>query len=175
MPRSDYEITEYPFRTWVLTVDESNRIRPPRDLSTVVPWIDLARPRIDCVAYLGSLGGVQIEPFTAYEREAQQLTDAIGTIPPTAADSRQKWTETARHLATAWRLSLNVEVNRISIVLPEPLRRTQELPQSGGAVVMFGLGEIVEIWDSVKWNDFVRSVTKKGEAIGEAIEALRER
>jgi hypothetical protein len=86
VPRSDYEIADYPFRTWVLSVDESNRIRPPRDMSTVVSWIDLAAPRIECVAYLGAVGGVQIEPFSVYERNAQELTEAIGKTPPTAAD-----------------------------------------------------------------------------------------
>ena len=175
MPRSDHEIDDYPFRTWILTVSESHRIRPPREISAVVAWIDLAQPRIDCVASLGPMGGVQVEPFSSYEREARQFAAAIGTVRPSAVESRRKWTNAARVLATAWRISLNVEENRIGIILPEPLRRAQELPDSGGTVVMFGLGEILEIWDVAKWNDFVRSVKKKGRAFAEALEEFRER
>jgi DNA-binding transcriptional regulator/RsmH inhibitor MraZ len=82
----------------------------------------------------------------------------------------------ARLLATVWLISVNVEASRISITLPEPPRRAQQVPQAGGAVVVFGFGHILEIWDALKWHDHVRATAKrKTAAISEALEDLGQR
>jgi DNA-binding transcriptional regulator/RsmH inhibitor MraZ len=60
--------------------------------------------------------------------------------------------------------------------LPEPPRRAQQVPQSGGVVVVFGFGNILEIWDALKWHDHVRETAKRRvAAISEALEDLGQR
>jgi DNA-binding transcriptional regulator/RsmH inhibitor MraZ len=73
-------------------------------------------------------------------------------------------------------MRVDVEASRISITLPEPPRRAQQVPQSGGVVVVFGFGNILEIWDALKWHDHVRAMAKKKTvAISEALEDLGQR
>ena len=84
--------------------------------------------------------------------------------------------DVARLLATAWLVRVDVESSRISITLPEPPRRAQQVPQSGGVVVVFGFGNILEIWDALKWHDHVRETAKRRvAAISEALEDLGQR
>jgi hypothetical protein len=97
-------------------------------------------------------------------------------MTPSASESPRKWVDVARLLATAWLFPVNIEASRISITLPEPPRRSQQVPQSGGAVVVFGFGNILEIWDALKWHDHVRATAKrKAAAISEALEDLGQR
>jgi hypothetical protein len=60
MPRGGQEILGDPFRTWVVTVDEKNRVRLPLEIGTVVPWIDLKPGQIECVGMPGPWGGIQV-------------------------------------------------------------------------------------------------------------------
>jgi len=67
-------------------------------------------------------------------------------------------------------------LDRFSVTLPEPPRRALQLPQAGGTVVVFGFGEVLEIWDALKWHDHVRALAKrKVAAISEALEDLGQR
>jgi len=171
LPRGDQQILDFPFRTWVLTVDEHNRIRLPLEIRAVVPWIDVKTGHIECVAMPGPCGGIQVAPFTDHREVVGPFAEAIADTPPSAQDSPQKWVDVARLLATAWLVTINLEASRISFTLPEAARRSQQTPQSGGAVVVFGFGNILEIWDALKWHDHVRETAKrKAAAISEALE-----
>jgi hypothetical protein len=158
-------------------VEEKNRVRIALDeINTVVPWIDVKTGQIECVGMPGPHGGVQVTPLTDHRQDVHPFADAVAETPPSASESSQKWVDVARFLATAWLISINVEARRISITLPEPPRRAQQLPQSGGAVVVFGFGNILEIWDALKWHDHVRVTAKrKAAAISEALEDLGQR
>jgi DNA-binding transcriptional regulator/RsmH inhibitor MraZ len=104
------------------------------------------------------------------------FTAAIGTMPPAESDSSEAWVEVARLLATVWRIAIHVEPNQIRFTVPEQIRRAEQLPPSGGTVVVFALGNILEIWDALKWHDHVRGAAKRKEvAISEAIEDLGQR
>lgn len=176
MPRGEHEFTEYPFRRWVLEVDDYNRIRPDHEVSTLVSWLDLAQERIECVGTPGSVGGVQLRPLRDHEEEVRRFREALGGTLPAAVESGRNWLDAARLLATAWRMPISVEKTRISLTLPEPPRREGLLPQAGGRVVLFGFGEILEIWDAVHWRDHVRALAKHREAaISETIENLEQR
>lgn len=176
MSRHDQKISGDPFGTWVVSVDEYNRIRLPLEIGTLVPWIDRKSGQVECVGMPGPWGGVQLAPLTDHRQDVQRLAEAIADTPPSASESSQKWVDVARFLATAWLFTIHVEANRISITLPEPPRRAQQLPQSGAAAVVFCFGEIVEIWDALKWYDHIRATAKrKAAAISEALEDLGQR
>jgi hypothetical protein len=82
----------------------------------------------------------------------------------------------ARLLATAWAMTVGFEAGRFSIKLPEPARRMQLLPEAGGTVVVFGFGEILEMWDGSKWYEHVRATAaRKSGAMSEALEDLGQR
>jgi DNA-binding transcriptional regulator/RsmH inhibitor MraZ len=176
VPRGDQKIPGQPFRTWVLTVEEKNRVRLPREITTVVPWIDLKTEQTECVGVPGPFGGIQVMPLADYQQDVQPFADAIVEMPPRASESPQKWVDVARLLATAWLVPVNVEAGRITITLPEPPRRAYQVPQSGAAVVVFGFGNILEIWDALKWHDHVRATARRrATAISEALEDLGQR
>jgi DNA-binding transcriptional regulator/RsmH inhibitor MraZ len=176
MPRGDQRIPDLPFRTWVVTVDEYNRIRLPLEIRTVVPWIDMKTGQIECASMPGPSGGIQVAPLTDHRQHVLPFVESIGETPPSSLESPQKWVDVARLLATAWLMRVDVEASRISITLPEPPRRAQQVPQSGGVVVVFGFGNILEIWDALKWHDHVRAMAKKKTvAISEALEDLGQR
>jgi DNA-binding transcriptional regulator/RsmH inhibitor MraZ len=176
MPRGTYKIDDDPFGTWVVSVDEYNRVRLPLEIRTVVPWIELKTGQIECIGMPGPWGGVQVTPLTDHRQDVRRFTDAVAETPPSASESPQEWVNVARFLATAWLVPINIEASRISITLPEPPRRALQVPQSGGAVVVFGFGDILEIWDALKWHDHVRGTAKRrAAAISEALEDLGQR
>jgi DNA-binding transcriptional regulator/RsmH inhibitor MraZ len=175
MPRRDQKIPGDPFRTWVREVDQNNRVRLPLEIRTVVSWMSVRSRQLECVGMLGPVGGVQLTPLAMHQEDVRRLTEAI-TNAPRPSDSTEKWMDVARFLATAWPMPINIEANRITITLPEPTRRAQQLPQVGGAVVVFGFGEILEIWDALKWHEHVRATARrKDAAISEAREDLGQR
>ncbi|HXI39243.1 MAG TPA: hypothetical protein VNH83_04660, partial [Bryobacteraceae bacterium] len=130
-------------------MDEKNRVRIPLEIRTVVPWIEQETEQIECVGMPGPFGGIQIEPLTDHRRNVLPFTEVIRNrkTVPSASESGQKWVDVARLLATAWPVIVNIEASRISVTLPEPPRRAQQVPPSGGVVVVFGFGNILEIWD----------------------------
>ncbi len=176
MPRKEHTIPGDPFGTWVVTVEEHNRVRIPLEIRTVVPWIDLQTGQVECVGVPGPFGGIQIMPLADHQQEVLRFSAAIAESPPSASESPQKWVDAARLLATSWLVLVSIEASRISITLPEPPRRAQQVPQSGGTVVVFGFGNILEIWDALKWHDHVRTTAKRrAAAISEALEDLAQR
>ncbi len=176
MPRRDRQIANDPFRTWVVTVDPYNRIRLPLDVGDIVRWISVKSENLECTGTPGPWGGIQLAPLTDHQDGVQRLAEAVGDTLPSASESPQRWVDVARFLATAWLIPISVEASRISITLPEPPRRAQQLPQSGGTVVVFGFGDILEIWDALKWHDHVRATAKsRVTAISQAVEDLRQR
>jgi hypothetical protein len=176
LPRGDQKIVGDPFRTWVVTVDVKNRVRLPLDVTTVVPWLNPKAVQIECVGMPGPSGGMQITPLTDHQQDVLPFAEAIAGAPPNASESPQRWVDVARLLATAWLVPINIEVGRISITLPEPPRTAQQVPQSGEAVLVFAFGNILEIWDALKWHDHIRATAKRKEAaISEALEDLGQR
>jgi DNA-binding transcriptional regulator/RsmH inhibitor MraZ len=176
VPRRDRQIANDPFRTWVVTVDQYNRIRLPLDVCDIVRWVNPKSEKLECIGTPGPWGGVQLVPLTDHQADVQRLAEAIADAPPSASESSQEWVDVARFLATAWLIPIHVEANRISITLPEPPRRAQQLPAFRGTAVVFGFGNILEIWDALKWHDHVRATAKrKAAAISEALEDLGQR
>ena len=177
MPRGDHKIEGTPYRVWHVEVDPSNRIRLAlAEIQAVVPWVKGEPKPLDCVATPGPAGGVQIEPLAAHEMLGRSYIEALGDAPAEASESGQKWVDMARLLATSWRITISVESSRINITLPEPMRKAKQVPEAGGLAVVFGFGEILEVWEAVKWHDYMSTVAKtKVSAFSRVIEDLLNR
>jgi hypothetical protein len=177
MPRGDHKIEDTPYRVWLVEVDEYNRIRVPlSEITTVVPWLKDESESLDCVGTPGPAGGVQIEPRAAQETLARRYIEALGGSLVESSESGKQWVETARLLATGWRLVISVEKTRINITLPEPMRKARLVPEAGALAVVFGFGEILEVWDAARWHDHVRIVAgTKASGITKAIEDIYDR
>jgi DNA-binding transcriptional regulator/RsmH inhibitor MraZ len=177
MPRGDHKIEGTPYRIWLVEIDPHNRVRLPlTEVRVLVPWLKSESGSVDCVGTPGPAGGVQIEPFAAHETLGRSYTEALGATAAQSSEAGQKWVDMARLLATSWRITISIETGRINITLPEPMRRAQLIPPAGGLAVVFGFGEILEVWDAVKWHDHVRAVAKmKLSAFSQAVEDLRDR
>lgn len=176
MSRGSYKIADSPFNIWIAEVEDQNRVRLPLEIRTTVSWLNTELGSIDCAGTPGPAGGLQLEPLVNHETLRRQFTQALGDTPAGPLESGKKWVDVARMLATSWRITISIESGRVSIPLPEPTRRAQQLPEAGGIVVAFGFGEILEIWDAPKWHEHVREVAKtKLSAVSKAIEDLGHR
>jgi hypothetical protein len=176
MSRGDHKIEGAPYSIWVEKVEQQSRIRLPKEIEDVVPWLRSKPGTIDCVGSPGPAGGLQIELFAAHDNLRSGFIKELGDASAASLESGERWIEAARLLATSWRIAVNVESNRVSIPLPEPIRRALRLPGAGGTVVVFGFGEIVEVWDAVIWHEYVRGLAKaKISVVSEAIEDIGHR
>lgn len=177
MTRGEHRIEGTPYAMWELQVEEQNRIRVSlAEIGPVVPWLGVEPGSIDCVAMPGPVGGVQIEPYASQEALRQRFTEELRQDLPRSSQSGQGWIEVARLLATHWKLTIGIEKYRINIPLPEPARKGLQLPGHPGRVVVFGCGEILELWEATRWYGHIREVSgARAALIPEAIEHLENR
>jgi hypothetical protein len=177
MPRGDSKIVGTPYRIWTLEVDKQQRVRVPlSEARAIIQWINSEPGPIECVATPGPAGGLQIEPAASQETLRQAYNEALGDSPAKSSESGEEWMDVARLLATTWRIPISIESGRISITLPEPVRRTLLVPGAGGIAVVFGFGGVLEVWHAAKWHDHVQAIAKtKLSAVSEAIEGLQDR
>src|SRR5438128_205205 len=91
-------------------------------------------------------------------------------------DSSESWLDVVRLLATAVPMTINLEPERISLTLPEALRIAGQVPKAGEVTVIFGCGNILEIWKSENWYEHVRTTAKlRPTGVSRAIEDLEKR
>jgi hypothetical protein len=172
--RGDCEVPIGPYHTWVVRVEEQNRVRVPLSVRQVVPWLGSENDfPSECVAAPGVVG-VQLFSAASYEAERRLLDDALaGALEQVRAN--ESWVDAARLLGATWRVRLSLESTRISLTLPEPLRRANELPSAGGMVAVFALGAILELCEVGTWFRHVRELGKeRGQLIHSAVERLSE-
>jgi DNA-binding transcriptional regulator/RsmH inhibitor MraZ len=165
MPRGDHNIEGVPYRIWIGKVERQNRIRVKKDIQDVVPWLKRAPGSIDCIGTPGPAGGLQVEPSISHETLRREFVTALGNTAPTSMESSESWVDATRLLASSWRVTVSLERSRVSLTLPEPTRRLLRLPEIGGMVVVFGFGEILEIWDAVAWHEHVRRLAKNKQSL----------
>ena len=175
MPRGSHKIDGIPFNIWVTDVDPHNRVRIPREARDIVAWLNVEGTEIECIGTLGAAGGIQLAPIASHQTDVARFTEAMDA-PPEAEESGQEWVDVARLFATSWKVLISVEPSRFSLTLPEPLRRVQEFLQPGGTVIVFGFGNILEVWDAPKWNEHIRvAVKQRPTAVSRALEELTRR
>jgi len=160
----------------VSTIEKQNRIRLNKDVQDVIAWLKKDPGPIECIGTPGPAGGLQIEPLASHETLRSEFMTALGNARPSSSESADQWIEAARFLASSWRIVASVESSRVSMTLPEPTRRLLRLPGIGGTVVVFGFGEILEIWDAAVWLEHVRQLARaRISLIPEAIEDVERR
>jgi DNA-binding transcriptional regulator/RsmH inhibitor MraZ len=176
MPRGGYTFSDTPTEIWSAEVDDRNRIRVPSKIKNLVPWLNkMDTGGLECLATPGARGGLQIEPIESNKALMDRFRIALKDKTAVASDSAKKWVDAARLLATSWRVTLNVEPSQLRMTVPEPIRRAQLLPGPDGRVVVFAMGEILEVWDEPKWYEHVgRIAPSKTSLISKAIEDLEE-
>ncbi|HYK02391.1 MAG TPA: hypothetical protein VE974_11600 [Thermoanaerobaculia bacterium] len=177
MARGDHKVEEAFGRFLVATVDIQQRVRVPLELGKAVSWLNASPGAVvECAASPGSAGGIRLEPLGNWQARHERFETALQRRGnPTSLDAAENWVELARLLVTTWRVTINVEETRYSFTIPEPVRRTQLLPSAKGTVVVFGFGEIFEIWEAAAWFSRVRTLKGNPGAIADAfddIEAL---
>jgi DNA-binding transcriptional regulator/RsmH inhibitor MraZ len=176
MPRGDQSVPAVTFRTWTVVVDKENRIRIPIEIAEYVTWLRPKDDRGECVLVRGPWGGFQAIPLMAYQKLAEPFIEASRTTTPEALESGDRWIEAVRYLATAWQISISVEASQVRFTVPEALRRAELLPGAEGRAVVFGFGEILEIWPAREWYEHVRETSKlKSQLFSAALEDLRQR
>jgi hypothetical protein len=120
-------------------------------------------------------GGIQIEPANDRESLRGRYIAAIEGVP-SATESDGTWIDAARLPSTSWRLTVYVETSRLTVTMPEPLRRLNEVPGTDGTVVVFAFGNIWEICDAPTWRRYVQQLAGGRTAlIGRAITDLEGR
>ena len=161
-------------RFLVATVDTQQRVRFTHELGTAVRWLHVPAPgAIECAASPGSAGGIQLEPLDNYLARQERFTRAVQRPgSPSTLDAGENWVDVARLFVTTWRMTINAEETRFSFTIPEPVRRAQLLPSAKGIVVVFGFGEIFEVWEAAAWFSRVRALKGNPGAVAEALEDL---
>jgi DNA-binding transcriptional regulator/RsmH inhibitor MraZ len=131
------------------------------DAKATVRWLGVEIGALECVATPASPGGLLIEPAEEYNTLRNEFIEALGTTVPEPLDAGEQWVNAARLLATAWRMTVNVEAKHISVTVPEPARHALQLKATDASVVVFGFGGILEIWEASKWHEHVHSFARE--------------
>ena len=172
MAKGDQKIVDLPFQTWIVMVDQYNRVRFPLDeVRVLVPWLPDKSGPFECIAMPGASGGIELSPAADHYSVVAQFVEAMRDMQGPVIPG--KWLDVARLMATVWLIKVNIEANRVSVTLPEPPRKAQLLPQAAGIAVVFAAAGIFEIWDAAKWNEYMRETAKRRAGlISEALEDL---
>jgi len=164
-----------PYRMWTAKVEDQNRVRVSlAEIGEVVTWISKEPGSIECAAMPGAAGGVQFLPVAVIENLQSPFLVALGARNVSASDGGESWVDTARLFASQWSASISVESSRISITLPEPARRSFQLPSVGEIAVVYGFGSILEVWVAAQWFEHGRRLSReKKSLISRSIDELQ--
>lgn len=161
MPRGSEKPIGGPYRIWTAKVEDQNRVRVSlAEISEIVTWIGKSSGTIECFGIPGAVGGVQLQPVEVVEDLQEPFLEALGAHNVSASDAGEMWVDTARLFASKWPTTISIESNRISITLPEPARRSLQLPAVGEIAVIFGFGSILEIWIASHWYDYIHRLSR---------------
>jgi hypothetical protein len=148
---------------WVASVHEKHRIRLEGEPLAAIRWLNATSPA-DGFASIGAWRQVQIsaEPLygTAIEKS---LAARLAKSPLSAKKSVGSVIELLRFMAVTWAIKFSAEPSRqrLSFVIPKPLRDLEVLPVVGQPVVIFVSGNIVEIWGRENWLDYIAQVRRR--------------
>lgn len=157
-----------PFSTWVLTVDDYNRLRLPADVELVVPWLGRGRDRVQGVASAGPAGGMRVAPQGSLESRVRPIEAALRAKGPQPHEPGSAWIAVARYAAMSWPLSVHVESSRFTLTLPEKARKLRLVPGKKETAVVFAVGAILEIWTAEDWLIHIRSSARLLDELYEA-------
>lgn len=152
------------YRIWVRKVDPQNRIRLSADLSEIVSWTP-AKPgsSLECVAFPGAYGQMQLaarEPEASFRR---QLSVSLSERSALSDEATTEWAKFARFAAALWNVTIvfDSQPARVAITLPKESRDLALAPNAGETAVVFGMGEILEVWNGPAWEAFTQKVASE--------------
>jgi hypothetical protein len=108
----------------------------------------------------------------------ETLFQALSERPAKIEEAGTDWMRFARYSAALWTTTLILDADplRVAVTLPKEARDLQMVPKAGGIAVVFGMGNILEIWNEPLWNAHVMEVAGNVAAyIARAEDALMER
>ena len=163
-------------QVWVRKVEGSHRIRIPGELALVVNWIPTGGGSVDCVARVAAAGGLQILAKQWFDERFETLNRHLAMTPPLPEEAGAAWLPFVRSMATHWPCRLGSEAGRYTLTLPEEARLLGVAPAAEEAAVVFGLGDLLEIWRRDDWVAHVRGAARDEQtAFEQSLNAIVER
>lgn len=153
-------------QVWLRKVGDegnSNRLRLPRAIGLVVPWLPTDSVSIDALAWIGASGGVAITPPHEMNLLRRSLETRVAGRTATISDSGTAWLGLTRYLAASWPIPIQAEQSRFSLTLPEDARKLGLAPLGGEHAVVFVANGIIEVWRADRWCEFMRQTTSSFE------------
>lgn len=145
------------FRFWVKQIESQYRIRIGSEIAEIVPWLKAEKGfQASCTAFIGPDAQLRIaQSYPGAEVEASLISSPL----PFDQNSGHR-VKLARFAATTWPLTFSFEEsgNRFTLVLPKEPRELAIIP-TAGAVVVFALGDLVELWNATEWVKYVQAAS----------------
>jgi hypothetical protein len=141
-------------RKWTLTIQPQYRIRVhATDFRQALDFIVPELGSLTVYAGIGTEGQVQLfHPESEIAKSRLALEGRLSTAPLTGADSVTRRGAYLRYVSGLWTVSIDEDTrNRLTIKLPKEALDLDLLPQEGKMVIMFGSGELLEIWRLAEW------------------------
>lgn len=152
-----------PFRIWVRKVDSQHRIRLNPDLIEALVWAP-AEPgsSIPCFAFPGPHGQLQFAQRVPEYEFREKLAAELSQRPARVDEAATEWVQFARYAAMWWPVTLifDAEPQRFAITLPKEARDLRLTPKAGEIALIFGTGNILEIWNEQSWETHSQIVAR---------------
>jgi DNA-binding transcriptional regulator/RsmH inhibitor MraZ len=152
--RADAAITTFPWRSWTRLVAKDSRIRLPADLRSHVKWLHEEKAEVICVGFAGSAGNIRLEPIEqGLFSSRNEYSNVLKKDPLKFTEDSTALIQLTRFFSNAWffKVTFETEERRFAINFPEEPRDLNALPQPGTYCVIFGCGEVLEIWPAEAW------------------------
>lgn len=160
--------------SWVVKLDDANRIEIPVAVVDQVKWLDKAKSSETSIPVkvvpLKELPGVEVMPISEdrLENQIRQLEDQSLL---SEADSQQL----QRLLAGRWEVKIEVRKKSYRMTLPKEARKLSLLPDFPGVALIYAHKNRLEVWTETHWlKNLLKSKAllsdKMNELLGDAIE-----
>ncbi len=163
---------------WYEKVDTRQlRLRVAEDFWHHCSWTKTATKAVECVAMPAANGQIQLYDGTTRDSSYQALTASLHELPAMLQED-PAIVDFARIHAAGRVIKITHEpaYNRCSIALSADLVSAGFGPDRGERAVVFALGEIVEIWSLVQWQNWLKEMAPKLQNLQRSVlDALKER
>jgi hypothetical protein len=145
---------------------ERHRIRVPRAISTIVPWLKPEKG-IECFGFPGPYGGVHVTPVG---RRAEAIYERVRKVvekePPLMDDVASPVVRLAAFFAGSFPLDFRFEPSskRYSIIITKAVRKCGLLP-AAGLLTLVAVNEVLELWPKDEWAQHQRLTSRDLEII----------
>jgi hypothetical protein len=147
---------------------ERFRLRLPKELADVVPWLASSQEAIPCLATVGTKGGMTLYPL-ALMNARLRVTAELSAEDLRRAAAGSETLDYVRHAATSWEVTLSFDAGGRRFCLPEDALKLGLVPESGEYAAVFAAGEILEVWTVPDWLAYIRGVSGNIDRLEQAI------